>query len=76
MLFPRNDEVLLIRLFVLILQVTFQPQESSQGTAGPGEALFPSSGRKGEKSTEDTGDASSSPGFPSDPCASSAATSA
>lgn len=74
--FPGNEEVLLISLSVLILQVTFQPQESSQGTAGPEETLFPSSGRKGVKSTEDTGDALSSPGFPSSLCSSSAAISA
>lgn len=71
--FPGNEDVLLINLSLLILEVTFQPWESSQGTAGPGETLFPSSGRKGVKNIEDTGDASSSPGFPSDLRASSAA---
>lgn len=68
---PGNEEVLLIRLSVLILQVTFQPCESSQGTTRPEESVFSSSGRKGVECTEDTRDASSYTGFPSDLCASS-----
>lgn len=75
MSFPGNKKVQLISLSALILQVT-ETWEYSQEIADPGETLFLSPGGKGVKNIEDTGDASSSPGCPSDLCASSVAISA